>query len=826
MSTTSPNIVRVGGLHDIARFREHLDKLNIELPCDDEVVTGDESPLLKPLVHESIRIGNRIAVHPMEGWDGTSEGNPTRATLRRWQRFGESGAKLIWGGEAVAVRHDGRANPNQLLIAEHTKAGLSRLRRTLIEHHRKTTGSAEGLVIGLQLTHSGRYSCPNEHGRREARILYRHPILDRRLGLSSRYPVLTDGEIEGIITDFHRAGHIARELGFDFVDIKHCHGYLGHEFLSAHTRPGKYGGALENRTRFLRDVVAGIRSAAPGLKIAVRLSAFDIAPFMPDPLTADENHAGVGIPEDMARYTPYRWGFGVNPLKPLEADLNEPAKFLKLLEQLEIFLVNISAGSPYYNPHLQRPALYPPSDGYLPPADPLVEVARQLDVTRRLKHRFPKLIFVGTGYTYLQEFLPNVAQAAVREGWTDLVGLGRMVLPYPEILLDATKGKPLERKRICRTFSDCTTAPRNGLPSGCYPLDDYYKNSHLSAQLKELKEGKEYKAQAARTGPALRDYEAQRRPGRKPQGIAAALLPYGADGRIAVESFQAHLAFTHRAGLTNAVNMDTGYVNLLDDEEMRLVLDWTRQAVGPNTPFIAGAYIEGREGDIVKLYRKQMDAIAERGGTPIIFQTKRLHGKESGEKLAVYRSICSGYKQVIAFELGRMFGPNGEIFDETTIRGLMEIPELIGIKHSSLDRTQELARLRLRDVERPDFKIYTGNDLGISMIEYGSDYLLGLATFAPEKFAERDRLWSEGETGYYEFSDALQHLGNIAFRDPVPAYKHSAAVFLHLIGRIPSSEPHPKSPRRPEWEAEILADCARRLGYEVNTAKLHATSER
>src|SRR3989449_1340498 len=184
----------------------------------------------------------------------------------------------------------------------------------------------------------------------------------------------------------------------------------------------------------------------------------------------------------------------------------------------------------------------------------------------------------------------------------------------------------------------------------------------------------------------------------------------------------------------------------------------------------------------------------------------------STEKAAAYEAVCRGYSHVLAFELGPMFAPNGEVFDEETFRRLMDIPEIKGIKHSSLERLIEMERLALRDAHRPDFRIYTGNDLGINMIEYGSDYLLGLATFAPEKFAERDRLWETGDPGYYALSDALQYLGNVAFRAPVPAYKHSAAVFLHLVGRIPSDRTHPKNPRRPAWEAEILRDCVRRLG--------------
>jgi dihydrodipicolinate synthase/N-acetylneuraminate lyase len=242
------------------------------------------------------------------------------------------------------------------------------------------------------------------------------------------------------------------------------------------------------------------------------------------------------------------------------------------------------------------------------------------------------------------------------------------------------------------------------------------------------------------------------------------------------------------------------------------VLRWTTEALGRNVPFVAGAYIENLTGDIVALYRRQMDAIVDAGAIPILFQTARLHGKSFQEKGAIYQAVCRGYPHVLAFELGAMFAPNGEIFDEDTVRCLMDIPEIMGMKHSSLDRLTELNRLALRDARRPDFRIYTGNDLGINMIEYGSDYLLGLATFAPEKFAERDRRWETGDPAYYTLSDALQYLGNVAFRPPVPAYKHSAAVFLHLTGRIPTGLVHPENPQRPAWESEILRDCACRLG--------------
>ena len=296
----------------------------------------------------------------------------------------------------------------------------------------------------------------------------------------------------------------------------------------------------------------------------------------------------------------------------------------------------------------------------------------------------------------------------------------------------------------------------------------------------------------------------QIQPRRKITGIAAALLPFEEGGSIAVEAFQNHLRQTHFAGLINAVNMDTGYVNYLSEQEQQQVLQWTREALPRNSKFVAGAYIEGLHGEVVSLYRHQIDQIIEYGGMPIIFPTRRLHDQPAREKIRCYTEICRGYNEVLGFELAPAFAPNGEIFDDETIRGLMQIPELVGLKHSSLDRMKELERLALRNEVRPEFTIYTGNDLAIDMVEYGSDYLLGLATFAPEKFAERDALWAAGDPHYYALSDALQHLGNVAFRPPIPAYKHSAAIFLGV-------NTHPRNPTRPTYEPELMRECAQRL---------------
>src|SRR6266576_2101211 len=417
-------LTRVPSLKTVEDFRGHVASLGIELPCEDQIATGNASPLVQPVEQTAIngkKIGNRWAIQPMEGWDGTPTGGVTDEVRRRWQRFGESGAKLIYGGEAMAVRPDGRANPNQLIIVEENKKDLAELREILVRAHREKYGTADDLVIGFQLTHSGRFCKPNDKKRMEPRVAYRHPILDKKFNVTSDDQVFTDAEIEELIHKYIEAARLAWEAGADFVDIKHCHGYLLHEFLSAFTRPGKYGGAFENRTRILRDIIAGIRSGGNPIEIGVRLSAFDFVPFKPDPALSQPGKLGPGIPEDFSYCLPYRFGFGVSQNNPLEYALTETFQFVELCAQLGVKILNLSAGSPYYNPHIQRPAAYPPSDGYQPAHDPLIDVARQINAVRQIKARAPKnLVLVGTAYSYLQEYLPHVAQYTVRNGWTDM----------------------------------------------------------------------------------------------------------------------------------------------------------------------------------------------------------------------------------------------------------------------------------------------------------------------------------------------------------------------------------------------------------------------
>ena len=476
---------KVGSLDGVTGFRNYVSSLGLDMPCDDIVAHGPSSPLAAPVEIDGMKIGHRLAVHPMEGWDCERDGRPSENTKRRWRRFGLSGAKLVWGGEACAVRPDGRANPKQLIMTEQSMGDIAAMRESVIAAHKEATGGEDNVIIGLQLTHSGRFCKPNDNTKFESMIAYRHPLLDRKFGVPADRKPMSDDEIKRLIEDFVVAAKRAQATGFDFVDIKHCHGYLAHEFLSAVDRDGAYGGSLENRTRFLREVVEGIRAEAPGLKMGVRLSAFDSVPFKPDPARSAPGALGPGIPEEHA--TPYRYAFGANKDNPLEYDLTETKAFFEILRGLGIHFVNVTAASPYYNPHIIRPALYPPSDGYHPPEDPFVGVMRQLEVVRELKKAFPDFCLMGSGYTYLQDFFPNVAQAVVSRGWVDLVGLGRMVLAYPELPLDILQGRAPNKKRYCRTFSDCTTAPRNGIVSGCYPLDPHYKKTPEFKQLAAVK---------------------------------------------------------------------------------------------------------------------------------------------------------------------------------------------------------------------------------------------------------------------------------------------------------------------------------------------------
>ena len=469
-----PRFRKVSGYPTPAAVAERVAELGSVLP----VGHRPQQTLAEPWAFEDIalgrvNIGNRFTILPMEGWDAENNGAPSTRVGRRWRRFAASGAKLLWL-EATAVRHDGRANSRQLVLNRTHVGAFRQLREEIVIHHGKTFGRSDDLLIGIQLTHSGRWSRPD--GAPAPRIVYRHPWLDVRAGVNDDSALFSDADIDQLSEDYIAAAECARDAGFAFVDIKHCHGYFAHELLSAYQRHGRYGGSLANRTRFLDQVVEGIRVRCPELALAVRFSAYDFQPFQ-----AGED--GIGVAQIDGQY-PFAFGAtstGLNIFWP------EIETFVAHLQTTGVGLICITAGSPYYTPHIQRPAFYPPSDGYQPPEDPLLGVARLLGIGRQIKQRFPALGVVGTGLTYLQQHIAAFAAGCVEEGWMDSPGLGRVSLSYPNLPQDILAGCEPQRRKLCRTFSDCTTAPRNGLVSGCYPLDEFYRLSEDYERLQAIK---------------------------------------------------------------------------------------------------------------------------------------------------------------------------------------------------------------------------------------------------------------------------------------------------------------------------------------------------
>ena len=303
------------------------------------------------------------------------------------------------------------------------------------------------------------------------------------------------------------------------------------------------------------------------------------------------------------------------------------------------------------------------------------------------------------------------------------------------------------------------------------------------------------------------------RPKRRIEGISAILLPFRADGEIDYPGLANHVRRTAAAGLTPAVNMDTGFANLISEAQRQKVLRATQCALDGGA-FVAGAFVGDQPGALfdADAYLQQVESIQSHGGKPIVFQSFGLTGQPDEDILRAYERIGAATDGFIAFELGKMFAPFGAIYSLDTYRGLLGVGKCLGAKHSSLSRQLEWQRIQLRDAVRPEFKVYTGNDLAVDMVIYGSDYLLGLSTFAPDLFARRDWMWLAGDSGFYELNDLLQYLGFLAFRPPVPAYKHSAAQFLKLRGWIDCDDTHPDSPSRPASDIAILRDIAERLG--------------
>lgn len=455
-----------------------LDDLKFEvkhLKLDDVIKFEEKlSKVFEPLKFDELKIGNRFAVHPMEGCDGTLDGKPDELTFRRWERFGAGGAKLIWG-EATAVVEEGRANPRQLFLNEKNLKYFAELVKKTRDAHKKIWGDDSDLIIGIQLTHSGRWSYQKPF------IVFHNPVVDkltfidrkRRTTIPSEYPTVSDDYLEKLEDQFVKCAKLAYEAGFQFVDIKQCHTYLLNELLAGKTRSGRYGGDFSNRTRFIKNVVEKIKSEIGNrIKIASRINVFDCLPFIKD-------DTGVGKPVEYP--IPYVYAFGVNEENPLEPDLTEPIKLVKLLYSLGVKLFNISMGSPYYNPHIGRPYETPPWDGYIQPEHPLVGVARHFKLTAEIKKNLQEdAIVIGTGYSYLRHFLVYAGEANLKEGKVSMIGLGRSALAYPDFFIDLKKNGMLNPSKVCITISHCTNLMRSKhnelgqFPTGCVPRDTVY----------------------------------------------------------------------------------------------------------------------------------------------------------------------------------------------------------------------------------------------------------------------------------------------------------------------------------------------------------------
>jgi NADPH-dependent glutamate synthase beta subunit-like oxidoreductase/2,4-dienoyl-CoA reductase-like NADH-dependent reductase (Old Yellow Enzyme family) len=420
------------------QLRQKIEELALHIGVADDI-----SPLLQPLKVGEFTVPNRLVVLPMEGCDGTAEGAPDTLTYRRYQRFAAGGAGLLWF-EATAVVPEGRANPRQLWIRERNVADYAEMIRRTHAAAQETMGPSHRPLTILQLTHSGRYSRPV---RAPHPIIAHHsPFLDPIHRLPADYPLITDEELERLEDRYVEAALCAQRAGFDGVDVKACHRYLVSELLASHTRENsRYGGPLENRTRFMRNVVAKIRAAAPGLIVTSRMNAYD------------------------AMAHPY--GFGVAPWDPSTPALAEPIELIGQLKAAGYPLINITVGNPYFNPHVNRPFDLPVSGAPIPPENPLEGVARFVGIVHRIQSEHPDLPVIGGGYSWLRQFLPNVGAAHVRNGWVSLVGMGRLAFAYPNAPRDLMEKGKLDPEKVCVACSACTQIMRDGGRAGCVPRD-------------------------------------------------------------------------------------------------------------------------------------------------------------------------------------------------------------------------------------------------------------------------------------------------------------------------------------------------------------------
>lgn len=432
----------------------------------------DMAPLAQPLRIGQLSLANRLAVHPMEGCDGNADGTPGELTFRRWRRFAQGGAALIWG-EATAVVPEGRANPRQLLISPETAPSLRRLANDTRSARRERFGTTEGFAVGIQLTHSGRWSSAGP-------IIVQHGDAIDAVKHCEHLPLLSDADLERLEERFVDAAVLARDIGFDFIDVKQCHTYLLNELLGARTRDGAYGGTYEHRTRFVRNVFARIRDRlGDSIALATRLNVFDGVPFT-------KGSDGHGAPT--AHTLPYRHGWGTTATDPSVPDLSESIRLIGDLRGLGVSLVNVTMGSPYYNPHYGRPFERPPVDGYTPPEHPLVGVERHFRLAGQIQRAHPDLAVIGTGYSWLRHYALHAGAANVADGRVTMVGLGRGALAYPDFAVDALERGGMMRDKACIGVSYCTALmrakhnPLRQYPTGCVPRDPIYVSELKAAR--------------------------------------------------------------------------------------------------------------------------------------------------------------------------------------------------------------------------------------------------------------------------------------------------------------------------------------------------------
>lgn len=397
------------------------------------------------VLKESVTVGtkiapNRLACQAMEGCDGKPDGSPDELTLRRYRRFAEGGAGVIWF-EATACREDGRANPRQLWLHEKNLDCFKRTVEEIKENAVKAHGH-EPLVI-MQNTHSGRYSKP--HGFPEPLIAYQNPLFEKDKPIDEAR-ILSDDEIDRIKEALVASSHLAEEVGFDGVDIKCCHRYLNSELLSAYNRAGKYGGSFENRTRLLRESIAdSIQNCSKDFIVTSRLNVYD------------------GFP--------YPYGFGVAPDGTTDLALEEPILLLRELARLGVRLLNITMGNPYVNPHVNRPFAM---GGYTPEEEPLDGVRRMLFGTATLKKEVPEIQLICSGLSYLGMAAPHVAAGMIAEGDFDFAGFGRTIFAYPDFARDILENGCLKKEKLCICCSKCTELMRAGGTPGCVIRDPLY----------------------------------------------------------------------------------------------------------------------------------------------------------------------------------------------------------------------------------------------------------------------------------------------------------------------------------------------------------------